>query len=257
MAKERLQKILASAGIASRRKCEELVLEGMVRVNGRVVESLPAFADPDKDVIMVGGTRIRQEQKVYFLLNKPKGVICTNFDPQHRTRAIDLIPAKQRIFCAGRLDIETTGLIILTNDTEMANRLTHPKYGMSRTYLAEVKGRVEPRHIEKLKQGIWLSEGKTSQTRVEILKRGYEHSLIEVRLNEKLNREIRRSLARVGLPVKSLRRTALGKITDRGLGIGRFRLLTRAEVDYLNKATKLAELNPKPRVTAEQRRPAR
>ena len=119
----------------------------------------------------------------------------------------------------------------------MANRLTHPKYGMSRTYLAEVKGRIEPKHIEKLKQGIWLSEGKTSQTRVEILKRGHLHSLIEVRLTERLNREIRRVLARVGLPVRSLKRTGIGKITDRGLGIGKFRLLTHAEVDYLNKAT--------------------
>jgi 23S rRNA pseudouridine2605 synthase len=242
MAQERLQKILASAGIASRRRCEELILEGMVRVNGRIIESLPAFADPDKDVIMVGGTRVRQESKVYFLLNKPKGVICTNFDPQRRVRAIDLIPSRQRIFCAGRLDVETTGLIVLTNDTELANRLTHPKFGVTKTYLAEVKGRIEPKHIEKLKQGIWLSEGKTSQTRVEILKRGHLHSLVEVRLTERLNREIRRTLARVGLPVKSLKRTAIGKITDRGLGIGKFRLLTRAEIDYLNKAT--AEQHP-------------
>jgi len=237
MALERLQKILASAGVASRRKCEELILEGLVRVNGKVVERLPAFADPDKDVIIVGGTRIRQGQKVYFLLNKPKGVICTNFDPQNRTKAIDLIPTRQRIFCVGRLDAETTGLIILTNDTDLTNRLTHPKYGLNKTYLAEVKGRIEGKHIEKFKQGIWLSEGKTSQARVEILNRGPMHSLIEVRMAERLNRQVRRMLARVGLPVKSLKRTRIGKITDRGLGIGKFRLLSPAEVEYLKKAT--------------------
>jgi 23S rRNA pseudouridine2605 synthase len=247
MALERLQKILASAGVASRRKCEELILEGLIRVNGKIVEGLPAFADLDKDVIMVGGTRVRQERKVYFLLNKPKGVICTNFDPQHRTKAIDLIPSRQRIFCVGRLDVETTGLIILTNDTDMANRLTHPKYGLNKTYLAEVKGRIDTKHIEKLKKGIWLSEGKTSQTRVEILNRGPTHSLIEVRMAERLNRQVRRMLARVGLPVKSLKRTGIGRITDRGLGIGKFRLLSPAEVEYLKRATKQTELPAKAR----------
>jgi 23S rRNA pseudouridine2605 synthase len=237
MAVERLQKILAAAGVASRRKCEELILEGMVRVNGKMVETLPAFADADKDVITVGGSRIRREPKVYFLLNKPKGVICTNFDPQGRTKAVDLIPSRNRIFCAGRLDIETTGLIILTNDTELANRLTHPRYGLTKTYIAEVKGQIEDDHVEKLKQGIWLSEGKTSQARVEILKRGLQRSLVEVRITERLNRQLRRMLARVGLPIKSLKRTRIGKISDRGIGIGQFRLLTHAELEYLKKAT--------------------
>jgi 23S rRNA pseudouridine2605 synthase len=246
MAKERLQKILAAAGVASRRKCEELILEGQVRVNGKMVESLPAFADADKDAITVGGSRIRREPKIYLLLNKPKGVICTNFDPQGRTKAIDLVPARHRIFCAGRLDIETTGLIILTNDTELANRLTHPRYGLTKTYIAEVKGQIEGDHVEKLTHGIWLSEGKTSQARVEILKRGLQRSLVEVTITERLNRQLRRMLVRVGLPVKSLKRTRIGKITDRGLGIGKFRLLTHAEIEYLKKATAEPYLTPKP-----------
>jgi len=239
MAKERLQKILAAAGVASRRKCEELILEGLVSVNGSVVERLPAFADPDKDIIIAAGRRIRPQQKVYFLLNKPGGVICTNFDPQGRTKAIDLVPTRHRIFCVGRLDIDTTGLIILTNDTELANRLTHPRYGLTKTYIAEVKGRIEAGHIEKLNKSIWFTEGKTSQAKVKILKRGPQHSLIEVTITEGLNREVRRTLACVGLPVKSLKRTRIGRITDRGLGIGKFRLLTHSELAYLKKTTQV------------------
>ena len=237
MAMMRLQKILASAGIASRRKCEEIILEGLVQVNGIVIETLPAFADPDKDIIIAMGRRIKPQPKVYFLLNKPKGVICTNFDPQNRTRVIDLIPTRHRIFCVGRLDIDTTGLIILTNDNELVNRLTHPRYGLTRTYIAEVKGRIEGEHVEKLNKGIWLAEGKTSHAAVKILKRGHKRSLVEVSVAERLNREVKRMLARVGLPVQSLKRTRIGKITDHGLGIGRFRLLTPAEVNYLKKTT--------------------
>jgi len=237
MSKMRLQKILASAGIASRRKCEELILEGLVQVNGTVIETLPAFADPDKDIIIAMGRRIKPQPKVYFLLNKPKGVICTNFDPQNRTRVIDLIPTRHRIFCVGRLDIDTTGLIILTNDTELANRLTHPKFGLTKTYIAEVKGQIVGEHVEKLQEGIWLAEGKTSHAKVKILKRGPKHSLVEVTITEGLNREVRRILSRVGLPVKSLKRTCIGKIADRGLGVGKFRLLTHSELAYLKKTT--------------------
>ncbi|MGA2173048.1 MAG: pseudouridine synthase [Sedimentisphaerales bacterium] len=237
MAKERLQKILAAAGIASRRKCEELILEGLVRVNGKTLGTLPAFADADKDVITVANKRIQRQPKVYFLLNKPKGVICTNFDPQNRTRAIDLVPARQRIFCVGRLDIDTTGLIILTNDTALANRLTHPRYGLTKTYIADVKGRIDSEHIQKLNKGIWVAERKTSRAAVKILNRGPQRSLVAVTIAERLNHQVRRILARVGLPVISLKRTRIGKITDRGLGIGKFRPLTHLEVDYLMKIT--------------------
>lgn len=237
MAKERLQKILAAAGIASRRKCEELILEGLVRVNGKTLETLPAFADADKDVITVANKRIHRQPKVYFLLNKPKGVICTNFDPQNRPTAIDLVPVRQRIFCVGRLDIDTTGLIILTNDTALANRLTHPRYGLTKTYIADVKGRIDSEHIQKLNKGIWVAERKTSRAAVKILNRGPQRSLVGITIAERLNHQVRRMLARVGLPVKSLKRTRLGKITDRGLGIGKFRPLTRLEVDYLRKIT--------------------
>lgn len=235
MAEQRLQKVLAAAGVDSRRKCEELILDGAVRVNRKVVDKLPAFVDAEKDVITVNGKKIRAAPKVYLLLNKPKGVICTNFDPQGRKKAIDIVSARQRIFCVGRLDVDTTGIIILTNDNELANRLTHPRYEMSKTYVAEVKGKVSGEAVEKLKKGIWLAEGKTGRASVKILKRSYKESLIEITIRRGLNRQVRRMLAKVGLSVKSLKRGRIGKLNARGLGVGKFRPLTKPEIAYLKK----------------------
>ena len=152
MGEERLQKVLAAAGVDSRRNCEELILAGAIRVNRKVVDKLPAFVDPEKDTITVNGKKISAARKVYFLLNKPKGVICTNFDPQGRKKAIDIVPTRERIFCVGRLDIDTSGLIILTNDSELSNRLTHPRYRLAKTYVAGVKGKISGQMTEKLKK---------------------------------------------------------------------------------------------------------
>ena len=241
MAKQRLQKILASAGIDSRRKCEELILQGVVRVNGRVVDTLPVFADAEEDTITVNGRQVRSVRKVYFLLNKPKGVICTNFDPQGRTKAIDLIPASERIFCVGRLDIDTAGLIILTNDSELANRLTHPRYELPKTYIAVIKGPIDSVAAEKLKKGVWFAEGKTSSEAVRILRSGVKESLIEIIIRQALSRQISRMLAKVGLSLKSLKRTQIGKLDDKGIGIGKFRTLTKSEIAYLNKVTSIRQ----------------
>jgi len=238
MAEQRLQKVLAAAGVDSRRNCEELILEGVVRVNRKVVDTLPAFVDAEKDVITVNGRRIQAARKVYFLLNKPKGVICTNSDPQGRKRAIDLVRTDERVFCVGRLDADTTGLIIITNDSELTNKLTHPRYGLSKTYVVKVKGEVSGDAAEKLKKGVWLAEGRTGHAVVKILKRNYKESLIEITLRQGLNRQIRRMLLTVGLRVKSLKRAQIGKLTAKGLGVGRFRKLTEAEVRCLRKAAK-------------------
>ena len=235
MTEQRLQKVLAAAGLDSRRKCEELILSGAVRVNRKVVDSLPAFVDPEKDVITVNGKKIRAAQKVYFLLNKPKGVICTNSDPQGRKRAIDFIRTDERVFCVGRLDADTTGLIIITNDSELANMLTHPRYGLAKTYVVRVKGEIATEQIEKLKKGIWLAEGRTGRASIKILKHGHKESLLEVTIRQGLNRQVRRMLAKVGLPVRKLTRTRIGKLTMRGLGVGKFRMLTKTEVAYLKK----------------------
>jgi len=237
MAQQRLQKVLASAGVDSRRKCEELILDGEVSVNGKIVDTLPVFVDPDVDQIKARGRKIRFAPRVYYALNKPKGVICTNFDPQGRKKAIDLIGAKERIFCVGRLDVDSAGLIVLTNDNALANKLTHPKYKISKTYRVEVKGPLQSEAIEKLKKGIWLAEGKTGRSSVKVLKRGHKISVIEMTITQGLNRQVRRMLAKVELPVKSLKRTKIGKIDVRGLGIGRYRQLTKAEVAYLKKVT--------------------
>lgn len=236
MAKDRLQKVMASAGVASRRQCEEMILQGVVRVNGRVVDELPAFVDPDADLITVGGRRLKQSDRVYFLLNKPKGVICTSRDPQGRPKATDLVQTRERVFCVGRLDVDTTGLIVLTNDSELTNRLTHPRYKVAKTYIARVAGRVESEAVQKLKKGIWLAEGRTGQATVKVLKRGHSESLLEIIIHQGLNRQVRRMLAGVGLRVQSLKRTRIGPLRLEGLGVGKYRPLTKAEAASLKRA---------------------
>ncbi len=236
MVHQRLQKVLAAAGVDSRRNCEQLILDGVVRVNGQVVDSLPAFADAEEDTITVNGRRIRAVEKVYYLLNKPRGVICSNKDPECRPKAVDLVRVPQRIFCAGRLDADTTGIIILTNDSELVNRLTHPRYGLSKTYVVRVGGNIDGAMAEKLKKGVWLAEGKTGRASVKILKRGHRESLLEITIRQGLNRQIRRMLAAVGLSVRSLKRTQIGRLNAKGLGVGKFRRLRVGEVAYLKKA---------------------
>ena len=237
MAQQRLQKVMAAAGVDSRRKCEELILQGVVRVNRSVIDELPAFVDPDKDIITVNGRKIRAALKVYFLLNKPKSVICTNYDPQGRKKAIDIVESRQRIFCVGRLDADTTGLIILTNDSELANKLTHPKYEISKTYVAVVKGDISGDKIEKLKKGIWLADGKTGRAAVKVLQKKPSEAFLQITISQGLNRQVRRMLAKVGLKVKSLKRTRIGKLTTRGIGVGKYRVLNNSEIEYLKRLT--------------------
>lgn len=253
MAKERLQKILAAAGVDSRRHCEELILEGAVRVNRKVVDELPAFANPQKDIITVHGRRIEMTPRVYYLLNKPRGVLCTNADPKGRKLAVDLVPAKTRVFCVGRLDADTTGLMIVTNDNELTNRLTHPRYGVSKRYHVTVKGRVESGHVEQLKKGVYVSEGRMQVSTVKIVQRGNTISALEITLKEGQNRQIRRMLAAIGLDVKSLKRIRIGRIELRGLGVGQCRPLTAREITYLRHATGLEKPGSPDPVPSRQR----
>ena len=237
MAKQRLQRILAAAGVASRRKCEELIEDGAVRVNRNVVDQLPAFADPDIDVITVNGKRVFMEDKVYYLLNKPSGYICTSSDPEMRKKALDLVPATQRVFCVGRLDADTSGAIILTNDSELCNRLTHPRYELPKTYEVCIKGRLEENDINKLKKGVWLSEGRTERSAIKIIHRSHSETIFQMVIRQGMNRQVRRMLARLGFNVKKLRRSQIGNITLKGIGVGKFRLLSSKEVSYLKRTT--------------------
>ena len=235
MSKERLQKILAGEGIDSRRKCERMILDGRVEVNGQRFSKLPAFADPDEDEIKIDGKKLKKTANVYYLLNKPKGVICTNKDPKGRTKAIDLVKSDKHLVCVGRLDVDTTGLIILTNDKGLVNRLTHPRYGLSKTYIAGVRGRVTGEQVEKLKKGVWLSEGKTGKCSVKVLRKGNKESILELKITQGMNRQVRRMIGKVGLDVKNLKRSKIGKIDDKGIGVGKYRPLSRKEVKYLKK----------------------
>ncbi len=238
--KVRIQKVLSEAGLASRRACEEMVLMGRVSVNGEKVTELPCFVDPDADTIAVDGTvlKTRPEKKTYLLLNKPRGVVCTNSDPQGRPRAIDLVAqVAQRVYPVGRLDTDSTGLIFLTNDGEFANRVTHPRYGLVKTYVVEVEGRLEGPEIEKLKAGMFLDGTRTQRAGVKVLTRSHQRTLLEIRLNEGRNREIRRLLARLGYKVRGLRRVAIGPVSDKGIKTGRFRPLTRPEIDRIYRET--------------------
>jgi 23S rRNA pseudouridine2605 synthase len=241
MSKLRLQKYLAEAGVASRRAAEEMILEGRVEVNGKILVDLPIFVDPGADEVVVDGKSIRPSDakagRMYFLLNKPRGVVCTQSDPQGRPRAIDLIPSlPSRVYCVGRLDLDSTGLIVLTNDGDLTEYLTHPRHQVTKTYVVEIPSRVEGEAISVIKKGIYLDGKKTQRSAVKVLKRDRNRTLMEIRLTEGRNREIRRMLARAGYKVRRLHRKAIGPITDRGVKIGNYRPLRPAEVEALRSA---------------------
>jgi 23S rRNA pseudouridine2605 synthase len=234
----RIQKHLAEMGIASRRAAEEMIAEGRVSVNGSPVRKLPCFVDPRTDDIFVDGQRIRKRRSklVYYLLNKPKSVVCTASDPQERTRAVDLLgPIGQRVYCVGRLDADSTGLILLTNDGPLTQHLTHPSGEVSKTYTVTVDGRVEADSLEKIKRGVYLDGRRTRRAQLKVLQRNPTGTLLEITLREGRNREIRRILLRLGHKVRRLKRVAIGPITDHGLKVGHFRELTPREVQTLRK----------------------
>jgi 23S rRNA pseudouridine2605 synthase len=237
MAKQRLQKIMAAAGIASRRDCEEIIEQGQVQVNGEFISELPAFADPDKDDIRVSGQKLKMPDKVYFLVNKPKGYICTNRDPHKRPKVIDLVDTKERVYCVGRLDADSTGAIVLTNDNELTNKLTHPRYELAKTYQLRIRGNVDSEAIEKIKKGVWLSEGKTNRASVKVLKRTKGHTHIQIVIKQGLNRQLRRTFARIGYKVQHLHRTNIGNISIKGVPAGGYKKLSKSQIQYLKNKT--------------------
>ena len=232
----RLQKFLSDTGVASRRHAEELILEGHVLVNGRIADTLPTFVDPRHDKVVVDGVSVRVRPHEYFLMHKPKGVLCTDDDPSGRVRAVDLLPELPvRLFLVGRLDADDSGLLMMTNDGELAQRITHPRFGIAKTYRAEVRGRVPSDLPAQMRKGIYLAEGKAQASEVEIVHAGAEQSILMIALCEGRNRMIRRMLARLGFPVKTLKRVQIGSLSLKGLPVGACRRLTPKELAILRQ----------------------
>lgn len=242
----RLQKVLAAAGVASRRAAERLILEGRVEVNGRTVREMGVRVDPEADAIRVDGRRltIRRAAPTYFALHKPSGVVTTLSDPEGRTTVKDLLPrVRARLFPVGRLDYDSEGLLLLTDDGPLARDLMHPRTGVPKTYLAKVRGRPAPEVLDRLESGIVLDGRKTLPARVRIV-RDAPNAWVEVRIVEGRNRQVRRMLEAVGHPVQRLRRTAYGGVLLGSLPRGETRRLTPAEVERLRRTVESASPAP-------------
>lgn len=231
----RLQKVLAAAGIGSRRSCEQLISEGRVEVNGSMVLEQGRRVDPERDTIRVDGSRIPPPRRhLYFVFNKPKGVVSTLEDPEGRPTLSDyLVGRRERLFHVGRLDTDTEGLIILTNDGDFAQRLSHPSYEVPKTYLVEIEGVPNARTLKRLKDGVRLDDGPVKFTRVKLISSAGEKSLVTVTLQEGRNRIVRRTMDAIGHPVRKLSRTAIGPVRLGRLKSGELRELTREELGEL------------------------
>jgi 23S rRNA pseudouridine2605 synthase len=268
----RLQKAMAEAGVGARRECEEMITSGRVKVNGRVVTTLPCFVDPAEDVVELDGETLelptpkdapeasaeapgtRSRSLVYVLINKPKGVITTTRDPEGRANVLDFAPASlrrcERLFPVGRLDGDSTGLLLITNDGDLAHQLTHPKFGVTKEYRVVCAGLASDEQLRKLRSGMYLvtpgADGervtkKASMESVRVIKRFVDRArgdrtLLSVTLREGQNREIRRMLARVGLKVRELERVAIGPLRAPELKPGQAKLLGKKDVERLRAA---------------------
>lgn len=234
---QRLQKVLAAAGIGSRRKCEELILSGRVEVDRQVVTHLGAKADPAHQEIRLDGVALPRPKLVHYLVHKPTGVVSTNYDPAGRTRVVDLVPKRdERLFAVGRLDMSSEGLILVTNDGELANRLTHPRYGVAKIYQVEVAGDIQRADLDTLHKGVHLAEGFAHVESARVLTRFGKSTLVEIVLKEGRNREIRRLLARGGHKVLRLKRIALGPVRLGELPSGDWRPIEPGELRALRQA---------------------
>jgi 23S rRNA pseudouridine2605 synthase len=229
---ERLQKVLARSGFGSRRVCENLIAEERVRVNGEVAV-LGRRVDVEADRVEVDGVPVSvREGLVHYLLNKPPGVVTTASDPQGRPTVVELVPAEPRVFPVGRLDADSEGLLLLTNDGDLTHRLTHPSFGVEKEYLAEVEGEPAPGDIRRLREGVELEDGMTAPARVASL----APNVLRLTVHEGRNRQVRRMCAAVGHPVLRLVRTRIGPVTDRSLRPGEWRALEPTEVRALEEA---------------------
>ena len=251
VALQRLQKILAEAGVASRRKCEEIIAQGRVTVDGVRIKMMGVKADPQKSRIEVDGVPVKTESKAYYLLNKPSGILSTTADEFGRPTVMNLIPGEdRRLYPVGRLDEDTEGLILLTNDGELANILTHPRYGVPKTYSAKLRGVITVSAVDRILSGIRLDDGVAKADHVKVTYRGDTESYVRLVMREGRNHIVRRMLAKAGFPAKRLRRDRIAFLTMHDLKKGDSRPLTRLEVAKLYEYAK-----PAPRETAEEPAP--
>jgi pseudouridine synthase len=237
----RLQLVLSRAGVASRRKAEDLIVAGRVRVNGKVVTQLGTKVDPSESAIKVDGKLLgaAPQRPVYLLMNKPRGVLTAAVDADGRPVVTQLIRGiRQRVFPVGRLDLDTEGLLLLTNDGELAHKLTHPSFGVPRTYHAKVSGKPDARTLERMRKGVRLEDGPSGPARVRFVKPTDTNAWLEITVSEGRNRLIRRLCQAVGHPVSKLKRVSYGGLKLRGLSPGGWRELTDSEVAWLRKAVK-------------------
>jgi len=249
---ERLQKIISAAGVTSRRAAEQLILDGRVRVNGQVVTTLGTKADAAKDHIKVDGKLINPRQPLtYIMLNKPAGYVTTMFDPEGRPTVQQLVKGiKVRVYPVGRLDYNTEGLLLMTNDGDFANLVTHPRHEMQKAYLAKIKGVMEDRQLNELENGVFLDDGKTAPAKIKKISKEEANSWVEITIKEGRKRQVRRMFDRVGHSVIKLKRVRTGNLSLGDLPEGKFRHLTLDEISGLkalsNKGQNQSTLNQRP-----------
>ncbi|MFW6279288.1 MAG: pseudouridine synthase [Bacillota bacterium] len=235
---ERLQKYMAHAGVASRRKSEDIIAEGRVKVNGEVVTEMGFKIDPQQDTVTVDGEVISREEKVYILFNKPTGCVCTVDDPRGRKTVLDYIDGvSQRIYPVGRLDYDTSGLLIITNDGQLTNILTHPSYEIDKTYLVEIPGQLTAKEKKQLEEGVELEDGITAPAEAEIVYKNSDKTIFMLTIHEGRNRQVRRMCEKIGHRAINLKRIGLAFLSLEQLSPGEFRFLTTEEVKKLKQIT--------------------
>ena len=236
---DRLQKVIAAAGVCSRRRAEALIEAGRVKVNGEVVRRLGVQVDPRRDVIEVDGRRLEFKPLRYYALHKPAGVVSTARDHLGRRTVVDLVPSEVRVYPVGRLDFDTEGLLLLTNDGALAYRLTHPSYEVEKVYEAVLRGAITPEAVRRLREGVMLEDGMTKPARVSVTAVRNGRSTVRIAIHEGRNRQVRRMAEAVGFPVQYLKRVAVGPIALGSLKRGQWRHLSDDEVRRLKAAVRL------------------
>ncbi|SEF76129.1 ribosomal large subunit pseudouridine synthase B [Caloramator fervidus] len=232
---ERIQKYIARCGVTSRRKAEELVKQGRVRVNGNIIKEI-VMVDPQKDIVEVDGKIIKpEENKVYIMLNKPVGYVTTVKDDRGRKTVLDLVNVKERIYPVGRLDYDTSGLLLLTNDGDFAYKLMHPSKEVDKVYIAEIEGIPTQDELEKFRKGLRIEDYITSPAKIDILKIKGKNSIVKIVIHEGKNRQVRKMCEKIGHKVVRLKRIQIGNIKLGDLKLGQWRYLTKEEIDWVKK----------------------